>query len=335
MFTRPALAPHARLLYRGPGTVQLGVCPDTGIVLAGLTDPEITLLTLLDGSRDLVSLRRWGRRIGADPLRVSALLDELAVRGLLRDGAAPAPTEPIGRERAGAEAIDQVDAEAQAVRMRHRVQGPGGELVRQRASRTVLVGGHGNLADAVAATLRQVGYGRVTAGVWAADESDLRRRNSSSVAAASEHDPDLVVLVAADALTDGQVEPWRRGGIPLLPVVTNGATVEVGPLLLGHVGPCARCLDLHRADRDPAWPELLAQLTAPRTEAPTPARVSGAVASLAAGCTATLAADYLDLGALTPGLAFDLRPKAPFLLRRRWVIHPRCACPAAAVTMSA
>lgn len=351
MLTRPALAPHARLLYRGPGTVQLGVCPDTGIVLSGLTEAEITLLTLLDGSRDLVSLRRWGRRMRADPVRIGALLDQLAARGLLRDGT-PLPslaTSESGGDPGGmpAEGDDGVDAEAQAVRLRHRIPAHGPELVRQRAARSVIVDGHGNLADAVAATMRQGGYGRVRAGAWAAAEGDLRRRGDHAGDRAGDHtdghaggrahrpgDPDLVILVVADALDDAQVEPWRGGGTPLLPLVTNGATVEVGPVLGGD-GPCARCLDLHRADRDPAWPELLAQLTAPRTDGPPPAVVSGAVAALAAGSAATLAADILDLGLVDPGLAFETRPQAPFLLRRRWGTHPRCSCPAAAVTMSA
>ncbi len=338
MLTRPALAPHARLLYRGPGTVQLGVCPDTGVVLSGLTEAEITLLTLLDGSRDLVSLRRWGRRMRADPMRVGALLDQLAARGLLRDGAAlppPGTAEPDGDPAAPrVEAEDGVDAEAQAVRMRHRIPAHGPELVRQRAARDVIVDGHGNLADAVAATIRQGGYGRVRAGAWAAAEGDLRRRGSAAAGGSRPAEPDLVILVVANALDDAQVECWRGSSTALLPVVTNGATVEVGPVLGGE-GPCARCLDLHRADRDPGWPELLAQLTAPRTDGPVPAVVSGAVAALAAGSAATLAADVLDLGLVEPGLALEIRPQAPFLLHRRWGPHPRCSCPAAAVTMSA
>ena len=336
MLTRPALAPHARLLYRGPGTVQLGVCPDTGIVLSGLTEAEITLLTLLDGSRDLVSLRRWARRMRADPVRVSALFDQLAARGLVRDGAPlPAPvTNDCDRAEPPAEGRDG-DAEAQALRMRHRIPADGPELVRQRTARSVIVDGYGNLADTVAATMRQGGYGRVRAGAWVAAEGDLRRRGDrTDTGAQRPGDPDLVILVVANALDDPQLEPWRTVGTAVLPVVTKGATVEVGPVL-GRDGPCGRCLNLHRADRDPAWPELLAQLTAPRIDGPLPAVVSGAVAALAAGSAATLAADVLDLGLVDAGLAFEIRPHAPFLLRRRWGAHQRCSCSAATVTMSA
>lgn len=332
---RPALAAHAPLLYRAPGTVQLGLCPQTGIVLTGLTDAEMTLLTLLDGSRDLRMLRRWGRRMRIDPGRVNDLLDQLAAHGLLREGSAVAqPGGPDGAGRDAGHGVDGADAEAQAVRMRHRLPTHGRDLVKQRADRVVIVDGHGNLATAVAGTLRDGGYGHVSAGALAAAGEDLRRRGADLYASHRQPDPDLVVLVAANALDDGEVQPWRDSRAALLPVVTNGATVEVGPIL-GADGPCARCLDLHRADRDPAWPELLAQLTAPRTDEPPPATVSSAVAALAAGSAATLAADYLDLQLVQPGLAFEVRPEAPYLLRRRWGPHPRCSCPAGAVTMSA
>ncbi len=334
MLTRPALAPHARLLYREPGAVQLGVCPQTGIVLTGLTEPELTLLTLLDGSRDLGSLRRWARRMRADPVRVSELLEHLETRGLLREGPALPRLEARTRSQTHLAPYDESQAEVQAIRLRHRLQSAGPELVRARTGRAILVDGHGNLADVVAATLRSGGYGRVSAGAWAAAAGDLRRRAASDADHHDPDEPDLVVMVAADVLNDDEVAPWRGTGTAHLPVVTNGSTVEVGPML-GRNGPCARCLHLHRADRDPAWPELLAQLTTPRAGDPPLAMVSSAVAAIAAGAAATMAADYLDLQLIQPGLAFEVQPQAPYLLRRRWLPHPRCACPAETVTMSA
>ncbi len=332
MLTRPTLAPHARLLFRAPDTIQVGVCPQSGIVLTGLTDSELTLLTMLDGSRDVPSLRRLARGMQADPARVTELLDQLAARGLLREGAAlPRPDGP--RAPGLAADSDEMQAEAEAIRLRHRLPSHGPDIVTQREVRHILVDGHGNLADAVALTLRHSGFGRVSAGVWAAADATFRHRTNGR--ATPKHPvPDLVVLVVANALHPADVESWRRVDAAVLAVIANGAAVDVGPLFYRD-GPCARCLDLYRSDKDPAWPELLAQLAAPQVDDPPPTMVSSAVAALAAGATATLAADYLDLHAVAAGLAFGILPQSPYLLRRRWSPHPRCSCPAATVTMSA
>src|SRR5665647_1483332 len=56
MHGRPRLKSHVQLLRRGPGSLQLGVCPDTGVVLDGLSDAEIAMVKGLDGSVDTHTL---------------------------------------------------------------------------------------------------------------------------------------------------------------------------------------------------------------------------------------------------------------------------------------
>ncbi|MBK7722758.1 MAG: hypothetical protein IPI32_11215 [Austwickia sp.] len=327
MLMRPALAPHAALLIRTPDTVQIGMCPHTGIVLSGVTDQERTFLTMLDGSRDIATLRRWALRSRTNPVRVDEMLETLTARGLLHDGA---DADRVPQDRHTAIEHETVMAEAQSLRMRHRMPTYGPELVRQRAERAILIDGHGNLADAVAATLRQAGFRRLQAGSWAGAIADFRRR------AGQESGPgrrDLVIVVAPHALDRSAVDQWQTAGPAVLPVITQGSTVDVGPLL-GRSGPCANCLDLHRADRDPAWPQILAQLTAPRAQEPPPARCASAVAALAAGCAAVLVTDFMDVHRCPPGVGYAIQPRAPYLMQRRWVPHPRCACTTGALTMS-
>ena len=51
-----------------------------------------------------------------------------------------------------------------------------------------------------------------------------------------------------------------------LAVTVRDGTVVVGPLVRPGRTPCLNCLDLHRRDRDPAWPAIAAQLqTTPPT----------------------------------------------------------------------
>lgn len=56
------------------------------------------------------------------------------------------------------------------------------------------------------------------------------------------------------------VRDLQREGIAHLPVRVRDGTGLVGPLVIPGVTSCLRCADLHRSDRDPAWPAIAAQL---------------------------------------------------------------------------
>ena len=89
------------------------------------------------------------------------------------------------------------------------------------------------------------------------------RPHGSDDATDAEHaaDPPLVVLLGAMALDPRSGDPWLRNGITHLPVVVEGPRATVGPLVEPTLGgPCLWCLDLHRTDRDAAWPVVLAQV---------------------------------------------------------------------------
>ncbi len=59
---------------------------------------------------------------------------------------------------------------------------------------------------------------------------------------------------------------------------------------------CLRCVDAHRRDRDPAWPSVAAQLSAPPPGGDP--GVDGALAATAAAHAALAALDHLDATAL-------------------------------------
>jgi hypothetical protein len=121
-------------------------------------------------------------------------------------------------------------------------------------------------------------------------------------------------------------------GIPHLVAATYERVAVVGPLVLPGRTPCLTCLDLHRVDRDPAWPVVSAQLDGPgrRVDGTLAAPACDVVlAATAAALAAGAALAYLD----APGHAHELagarleaRPPGTVPRRRSWRRHPRCGC---------
>lgn len=297
MSTRPRLRPSARPLRRADGAVQFGV--SRGMVVEGLSRRELALLRLLDGSRDLTELYAAASAAGLGTSRVARLVDELRDRGLL------------------------LDEDDWAVRAR-------------RHASHVLVAGEGLVPEVVAAGLRAAGVGRVRVGRESV-EADLERLapadptrvwadTAPSPAPLAEQDrPDVVVLTAIDALPLGVDAPWRAADLAHLPVVVQDPQVVVGPLILPGRGPCLRCLELHRCDRDAGWPALFAQIgcdtpgaVAPQVDADAP------LALLAAGFVTTLVGRHLDGGADPLGVSVEASVPWPQTVHRVWEAHPRC-----------
>lgn len=109
----------------------------------------------------------------------------------------------------------------------------------------------------------------------------------------------------------------------------SGAVLDshgvVGPVRLDGAGPCPLCVDLHRADSDPAWGPVLAQLDG-SASSPDPA-----VVAATAACLATLTAQLAGLPG-PPGVrreepvagAVTELDAAGVLRRYRLDPHPRC-----------
>ncbi|NHC45648.1 thiamine biosynthesis protein ThiF [Motilibacter aurantiacus] len=138
--------------------------------------------------------------------------------------------------------------------------------------------------------------------------------------------PDLAVLAPALSPAPHLVEALVRDGVPHLLVAVRETTAVVGPLVLPGRSACLRCLDLHRTDRDPAWPRLAAQLAAPA--APPVDSCDVALAALAAASACLQALAYLD-GDEAPAVrdgALETALPAGRTRRRSWSVHPACGC---------
>jgi hypothetical protein len=142
-------------------------------------------------------------------------------------------------------------------------------------------------------------------------------------APASRH-PDLVIL--ADIHRRELPEILRRGGVPHLAAAASEAIGVVGPLVLPGRTACLRCLDLTRAERDPAWPLILAQLTGGGADPPACDTVlAAAVATQAAAQALAFVDRPASASAVTNGTLELVLPDWQWR-RRSWAQHDRCDC---------
>lgn len=149
------------------------------------------------------------------------------------------------------------------------------------------------------------------------------------------HNTDLVVLADALVADPRLVADMQRAGVAHLPVRVRDGTGLVGPLVIPGVTSCLHCADLHRCDRDAAWPAVAAQLrntvgTADRaTLLATAALALGQVDAVikvvrvGSGTPAHLPAP-LPPPTLSTTLEVDAR--AGTIVAKRWSWHPGCPC---------
>jgi bacteriocin biosynthesis cyclodehydratase domain-containing protein len=327
------LKPALRRVWRAPGIVQIGLSDRRGTLLEGLTPEDARVL---DELRD-----------GLDPSetegRARQLVDMLVDAGVvtLRSEAPPADGEGSGRWGPDAAVWSLV----------HPGGGDGWDVLAGRRASHVVVHGAGRLGTTLAATLAAAGVGFVTV-------ADERHTMATDLAPAGANDrdlgrpraevavdvvrrsggrtgppetrpggwPDAVVLVDHGAANAARADPFLSADVPHLSVVVREDDVVVGPLVRPGRGPCLRCLDRHRADRDPAWPSVLAQVLAPAPGTPEPEE-TGSV-TVAAGLAALQVLNQLD-GVHTPpsaGATLEVELPGGLTARRVWPAHPGCGC---------
>ncbi|BCB85125.1 TOMM precursor leader peptide-binding protein [Phytohabitans suffuscus] len=338
---RPTLLPGLHRLWRDRHTLQLGLDPARAVVLEVANPGAVRLLDLIDGTRPERAILEHADRIGVSRADARLLLDTLRAAGLVVGGQSLLPAslpEPVRRRLA---------AEAAALALRG-TDAPGtpAQILRRRAAARVVVTGRSRLAAPLAVTLAQSGVGHVQpdlAGVVDPLDAvggpllpgDVRRERAEAVAEAiaraapgTETRPiqrgraSLVVQAGADRPAALLAASYGRRRLAHLVVGVRDGVAVVGPLVLPGGAPCLNCLELHRRDRDPAWPALAAQLAGDARPEPCTAPTLLAAAAYAAG-EALL---YLD-GEQPDTVGGAIEISAPGRTRRRaWPPHPSCGC---------
>jgi hypothetical protein len=310
------------------------------VILDGLSDAEISLTEGLDGSMDIPTLYAVATAAGVAADRLSSLITTLHEHHLLVETTTDrAWLSPVGAPRRH---LLRPEATAIAIAAAYDLPGDGVDYVASRSTQHVVIGGEGDLPCALADLLRAGGIGQVSVGANAVNTLDLELRGHQGSGRlgtfGSVSDlpgrPDLVVLAAIGAIHPDMGEPWLRRGIPHLPLVAQGHRVQVGPLITRD-GPCLRCMDLHRRDKDAAWPVVLAQLAPAWPLHPAaPVNLESALTSMTLGAAAMIVHACLD-GQPVPGdLSLELALPWPVVLCRRWLRHPLCGCAPEHATMA-
>jgi bacteriocin biosynthesis cyclodehydratase domain-containing protein len=336
------LLPALRRLWRDPNRLQIGTEPGRAVLLE-LAEPACArLLDLLDGSHTEAELVREAARTGIAATDIRAVLAALRRAGYVVDAHAlhlAGLVEPARRRLDG-------EAVALALRGRRRARPPAAALRRRHAAH-VLVTGASQLAVPIAAVLGSAGVGHLdpdVCGVTTIDDAApagllpadaYRPRGVAAADAVRRVAPEaelgplprarvtFAVLVGDAAPATLTALAYSRRRLPHLAVTVRDATVVVGPLVRPGQSPCLNCLDLHRRDRDPAWPVLAAQL---HTGPDTPTALAATTVLASAAFAAEEVLTHIDGGRPTTlGATVEITGPGQDR-RRRWTQHPRCGC---------
>ncbi len=339
--SRPTLLPGLRRLWRGQHSLQLGTDPRRAVVLDFADVGVSRVLDLLDGTRTDRMVLRDAADLGIPEEATGALLHALREAGLVIGAHALVPTdltEPVRRRLA---------TEAAALALRGAPDASPAQALRRRAAAHVMISGYGRLAAPIAAALAQAGVGHVDpalsgetslhdaapggllpadAGRWrstAAGDAVVRVAPATDVRPIRGGKATFIVQAGMSRPAELAALSYARRGVAHLSVDIRDGVAVVGPLVPPAGSPCLNCLDLHRRDRDPAWPALAAQLSTGQ-EAFQPCAVTTAL--VAVGYAADEVLTYLDGGTpQTVGATVEIT--GPGRERRRtWPPHPRCDC---------
>lgn len=309
---RPQILPGLPILWRDLRTAQIGLDGPRSTILTGLQQGDDRILAALDGSQSRSELLVLAADCGAAPDRVDHLLRLLGQAQVLVDHGTHGPTTSAELQLLGRDQVQALRGDAQAWALTYPQAGDGVPLLAARTRRRVQIDGAGRLPSAIAGTLADAGVG-----ILGPASNGPADRNSAR--------PDLVVMVRKDLIDTLSYDKLVQERLPHLAVVGAINTVTIGPLVIPGHTPCLRCLDLHRRDRDPCWPQVAAQLTAQH-----PSRESGelALTTTAAGLACLQVLNFLDGQVCPATIGRTLTVSLPDGLpkARRWPGHPGCGC---------
>ncbi|OON81265.1 ThiF family adenylyltransferase [Streptomyces tsukubensis] len=356
----PILKPALRRAWRDLQTVQFGVAPAHAKVLGPVDMATSSFLHLLDGTRGLPLLREEGRRAGLPQGHVDHLVGRLSEAGLVDDATGGGPEAEALRECG--KTMDRLRPDLASLSLLSTAPGEAmGRLAARRRLR-VQVRGAGRVGAMIASLLAGAGIGRiemmdggcvepwdVAPGGLPADSVGLRRvdaarrmltraapgrpprgafRSPAETPAAAGYA--LVVFAPRDGLEAYAPAPANAESLlaPRTPHLYAGVlegTGMVGPLVLPGVNGCAGCLSLGRAEKDPAWPRMLAQWRSGRARQAPACDLT--VAAAVAGLAASHALAFLD-GRLPASAGSRWEAALPAGAWRSWPVapHTQCVC---------
>jgi hypothetical protein len=289
-------------LWRDRDTVQVGVDSRRATAISGVRG-AVDVIRLLDGSRSREQVVAAAIERGVSAAVAERVIMLLAAGDAIIDYPADA-LRSMPRE------LRQQLTPALAVAELSGADGDGGvRVLGRRSATTVRVCGSGPIADLTTDLLTGSG---LSAGAW---------RPGQLLGSSP---PDLMVLVGyppPDFLAE-----LARLRVPHLTVCVSEAIGVVGPLVQPGVTACLRCLDFTRAERDAAWPLILAQLPVSRMDLTSGDPVLATAVAAQAAAQAVAFADRSPLAEATMNGTLELALPAWQWRRRTWLAHRACTC---------
>jgi hypothetical protein len=326
---RPALKPGLATVWRNRDTVQIGIDPRRAIALTGMRGAA-GLLRLLDGSRDRHQVLAAAGDLGMDAGTADRVLTLLAAAGALDDF----PAGGHGALPTGTRA--RLAPELATTSLAHRDADGGARTLARRQAARVRVHGASRASLWIAGLLSAAGVGLVLStgpavprpGPSGAATPPPPGRPGTATGSRSRQRPRPDLVILADSHGRELPAALVRRAVPHLAASASEAIGVVGPLVLPGRSACLRCLDLARAERDPAWPLILAQLVSQSGQEPL--ACDTVLATMVAAQAAAQALAFLDQGAgaaaaVTNGTLELVLPGWQWR-RRTWHPHPRCGC---------
>jgi ThiF family len=339
---RPLVHPALARVWRDSSTVQVGLDATRAVVLTGLGPAEAAVLRAMDGVRDMGALRAMAEQVGGSGFVADRLVEILSAADVLVDGDRVVqlsdPRDALAPDRASRSLLGM---SAGAGETGTTLEGVANPLADRRQAH-VGVRGAGRIGATIARLLSAAGvghigvedFGRTTAhdvmpGGLSPDDAGVPRGLAASAALPDVPDrpdesPDLVVLAPVADMARDDAAALLRLGIPHLIACVIETTGVVGPLVLPGRSSCLRCHDMHRTDRDPAWPRVLAQAGG---RLPGVAACDLTLAALVAALAAQQVLAHLD-GFVPATVDGTVETSLPFGMprRRSWRPHPACGC---------
>ena len=243
-------------------------------------------------------------------IRPPSGLNAAGLATLLRAMHSPVPMSELQRQAGGLSDGELSDLVGQLVTAGVATRGP-----RQRPARSasIRVHGRGPLSELLLEGLRCSGA-RV-------------KQSNQAHAAVTAAEADLVVL-SDNLVTDPRMlRDLHSQGVAHLAVRVRDGVGLVGPLVVPGVTSCLGCADLHRRDRDAAWPAVAAQLRDTVGVADRPTLLATAALALSQVnrvIGAVRGSESEPPTSLNATLEFDVH--AGSIVARQWPKHPLCSC---------
>jgi bacteriocin biosynthesis cyclodehydratase domain-containing protein len=268
-------------------------------------DPALPVLLRPDGAVQV----GWSPR-RAVLIRPPRGVTAAALAALLRAMHSPVPISELRRHPSGLSGDELRDLVRQLV-----TAGVATSGARRRSTRSasIRVHGRGPLSELLAEGLRCSGA-RV-------------KQSNQPHAAVTSAEADLVVLSDSLVADPRMLRELHSERVAHLAVRVRDGTGLVGPLVVPGATSCLNCADLHRRDRDAAWPAVAAQLrdtVGVADRATLLATAALALSQVNRVIGAVRGTDSEPPASLSATLEFDVH--AGSIVARQRPKHPLCSC---------